>query len=86
MGTNPSGDTGAPCCPWCGESDVLGASAQIERVGTDEWLCNTCSRVFTVSRHAIPLDQRHVSPQGDGDDGLGDREVTEEDERRRPSR
>jgi hypothetical protein len=49
------------------------ANPQIEPVGTNEWLCNTCSRVFSVSRQPIPLGDR-TSPQGDGDDGRGDQQ------------
>ena len=79
MATNPSADDVPSLCPWCGESNVPWASSQLERLGPDEWLCNTCARVFRVSPHVIPMNSRRISPQADGDDGLGERMVTEED-------
>lgn len=54
------------------------ADPQIEPVGINEWLCNTCSRVFRVSRQSIPLGDL-TSSQGDGDDGMSDLGFTEED-------
>jgi len=79
MATNPSADDVPSLCPWCGESNVPWASSQLERLGPDEWLCNTCARVFRVSRQAVPLEYQRTSPQGDGDDGQRTTPLTDED-------
>jgi hypothetical protein len=79
MATNPFDEEEPTQCPWCGESNVPWAYPQIEPVGINEWLCNTCSQVFVISRQVVPLTQPQTSPQGDGDDGRGDRTLTDED-------
>jgi hypothetical protein len=69
--SSPSGRLTMPDdvkCPWCNETNLVGASPQLELVEdgrgviADIWLCNTCARVFAAG------DTR-TRPQGDGDDG-----------------
>jgi hypothetical protein len=75
MATNPSDDETTPRCPWCGERNLPTRSAQIEPLGDDRWLCNTCSKVFRARQE----------PPKSGDDGhvvsgtLQQPTVTEED-------
>lgn len=69
MTTDPAPDETTPTCPWCGEDNLPGRSAQVTALGGDSWLCGVCSKTFMRGR-------QHTRAQGDGDDGQDDRDVS----------